>query len=438
MPSTCPRSSVRPRRLAPPPARTATSTDGASGVVIEGTDASIRDLVRPDVPYPVVMVLWSPRLKESADFVATIAAVAQRYAGRFQLVTVDVDANPAILQAFQVQAVPVSFAFLQGQPVPLFEGAQPEAQVTAVIDQVLALAAQHGVTGTVRRRRRRAARRATDDAAEEPPLPPLHQQAYDAIESGDLDAAAAAYREALTQSPADTDAKLGLAQVGLMQRTAGVDLPAARAAAAADPTDVDAQIVVADLDLLGGHVEDAFVRLIDTVRVTADADRNKAREHLVELFEVVGTTDERVVKARKSLMSASSDPALPDCQRARDARSSQPLARRAVRATVSRRRSHRVCEWLEWTRRCGSWAVGSVSRLASGGLRVRLMTTRASSRRLRISAPTCSGGRSPASTQRPHAGCPPPASGAEHHEVHRLGRREVEEVLERVAAARRR
>ena len=89
-----------------------------------------------------------------------------------------------------------------------------------------------------------------------------------------------------------------------MQRTAGVDLQSARAAAAADPTDVDAQIVVADLDLLGGHVEDAFVRLIDTVRVTADADRNKAREHLVELFEVVGTTDERVVKARKSLMSA--------------------------------------------------------------------------------------------------------------------------------------
>ena len=89
-----------------------------------------------------------------------------------------------------------------------------------------------------------------------------------------------------------------------MQRTAGVDLAAARAAAAADPADVDAQILVADLDLLGGHVEDAFVRLIDTVRVTGDADRNKAREHLVELFEVVGTGDERVVKARKSLMSA--------------------------------------------------------------------------------------------------------------------------------------
>ena len=293
------------KRPAPPagPASPAdpTTTGGASGVVVEGTDATISELVRPDLPYPVVMVLWSPRLKESADFVATMVAVARRYAGRYQLVTVDVDANPAILQAFQVQAVPVSFAFLQGQPVPLFEGAQPEAQVTGIIDQVLALAAQHGVTGTVPGA---DAAPAAAEVAEELPLPPLHQQAYDAIESGDLEAAAAAYREALAQSPADTDAKLGLAQVGLMQRTAGVDLQSARAAAAADPTDVDAQIVVADLDLLGGHVEDAFVRLIDTVRVTADADRNKAREHLVELFEVVGTTDERVVKARKSLMSA--------------------------------------------------------------------------------------------------------------------------------------
>src|SRR6476659_7801 len=277
-----------------------TSADGA-GLVIEGTDASIRDVIAASASHPVVMVLWSPRLQESADFVTTFGSVARRYGGRFQLVTVDVDANPTILQAFQVQAVPVSFAFVQSQPVPLFEGVQPEAQITAIIDQVLALAAQHGVTGTVAAGDVAAA---ADEDEQEQPLPPLHQKAFDAIESGDLDGAAAAYREALAQSPADTDAKLGLAQVGLLQRTQGVDLQTARAAAAAAPTDVDAQILVADLDLLGGHVEDAFLRLIDTVRVTADADRNTVREHLVELFEVVGVTDERVVRARKSLMSA--------------------------------------------------------------------------------------------------------------------------------------
>jgi putative thioredoxin len=296
------------KRPAPPapggaPGASAPRATLAPGVVVEGTDATIGDLVGPAVAHPVVMVLWSPRLQESASFVDTFTTVAARYAGRFQLVTVDVDANPAILQAFQVQAVPVSFAFVQGQPVPLFEGVQPEAQIAGVIDQVLALAAQHGVTGTVP-----GAAVVSEDAsaapAEEPPLPPLHQQAFDAIEEGDLDGAAAAYREALAQNPADTDAKLGLAQVGLLQRTAGVDLEAARAAAAAAPTDVAAQILVADLDLLGGHVEDAFVRLIDTVRATSDADRTAARVHLVELFEVVGVTDERVVRARKSLMSA--------------------------------------------------------------------------------------------------------------------------------------
>jgi len=291
----------RPAQPAGPASGAASTSADAAGLVIEGTDATIRDVIAASDRHPVVMVLWSPRLQESADFVASFGAVARRYAGRFQLVTVDVDANPTILQAFQVQAVPVSFAFVQSQPVPLFEGVQPEAQITAIIDQVLALAAQHGVTGTVAAGEVAAAE---DEDEQEPPLPPLHQKAFDAIESGDLDGAAAAYREALAQSPADTDAKLGLAQVGLLQRTQGVDLQTARAAAAAAPTDVDAQILVADLDLLGGHVEDAFLRLIDTVRVTADADRNTVREHLVELFEVVGVTDERVVRARKSLMSA--------------------------------------------------------------------------------------------------------------------------------------
>ena len=284
----------------PGSAEATTSGDGAR-LVVEGTDASIRDVIAASAQHPVVMVLWSPRLQQSADFVATFTRVTQRYAGRFQLVTVDVDANPTIMQAFQVQAVPVSFAFVAGQPVPLFEGVQPEEQVTAIVDQVLALAAEHGVTGTVDGAGDASA---TAAAPEEPPLPPLHQKAFEAIEADDLDGAAEAYRQALNENPADADAKLGLAQVGLMQRTQGADLQAARAAAAAAPTDVDAQILVADLDLLGGHVEDAFLRLIDTVRVTADADRNKAREHLVELFEVIGVSDERVVRARKSLMSA--------------------------------------------------------------------------------------------------------------------------------------
>lgn len=280
----------------------ATRPADGSGLVVVGTDASIRDVLAASAQHPVVMVIWSSRLPESADFVAVLETVTRRYTGRFQLVTVDADANPTILQAFQVQAVPVTFAFLQGQPVPLFEGAQPEAQVSAVIDQVLTLAQQHGVTGTVLFDDSAVA--GQDEPPEEPPLAPLHQKAFDAIEADDLDGAAAAYREAMAENPADADARVGLAQVGLMQRTADADLVEARSAAAAAPDDVDAQILVADLDLLGGHVEDAFARLIDTVRVTVDADRNRVREHLVELFEVIGMSDERVIRSRRALMSA--------------------------------------------------------------------------------------------------------------------------------------
>ncbi|MDQ1483516.1 MAG: putative thioredoxin, partial [Actinomycetota bacterium] len=144
----------------------------------------------------------------------------------------------------------------------------------------------------------------TPEAEAEPELPPLHQEAFDAIERDDLDAAIAAYTQALAQNPADEEAAIGLAQVKLMQRTAGVDPQAARDAAAKAPHDVDAALLVADLDILGGHVEDAFARLVDLVRATQEAERDKVREHLVELFSVIGAHDERVQKARRALMSA--------------------------------------------------------------------------------------------------------------------------------------
>src|SRR5690606_32913785 len=125
----------------------------------------------------------------------------------------------------------------------------------------------------------------------EPELPPLHQEAYEAIERDDLDGAVGAYERALAQDPRDEMARAGLAQVQLLRRTRGVDPAAARAAAAADPRDVDANLVVADLDVLGGMVEDAFARLVDLVRVTAGDEREAVRVRLVELFGVVGDAD---------------------------------------------------------------------------------------------------------------------------------------------------
>ncbi len=278
---------------------------GSAGLFVTGTDATFQEFVTASLRYPVVVVLWSSRLPESGDFAKVMGGLAASNQGKFQVVSVDVDENPGLLRALQVQQVPMTIALLQGRPLPLFVGPLLPQEVQPVLDELLQVAVQNGITGRVSA--------APDDAAvadeapdeeAEPALPPHLAAAFDAIEAGDLEGAAKAYEQALAANPADAEAKAGLAQVGLLRRTEGVDPATARAAASADPTDVPAQILVADLDVLGGHVEDAFSRLVDTVRATTGDDRNAAREHLLELFEVVGSGDERVAAGRRALMSA--------------------------------------------------------------------------------------------------------------------------------------
>ncbi|WP_457252402.1 tetratricopeptide repeat protein [Pedococcus sp. P5_B7] len=286
---------------APAAGPSASGVAGRSGVVVEGSDTNFQEIANASVGVPMLVILWAAQIPESRDYLDTVVAVAGTYEGRFQVVSVDVEQNPTLLRAFQVQSVPMTMGLIQGQPVPMFAGIQPESALRPVLDEFLALAVQHGVAGRVEVA---AAEPAAEGEEVVEQLPPLHQEAYDAIERGDLDGAAAAYQQALKQNPADADAELGLAQVGLMQRTDGADLQQARAAAADHPTDVAAQGLVADLDVLGGHVEDAFLRLIDLVRATSGDEREQARNHLLQLFAVVGSHDERVRKARTALMSA--------------------------------------------------------------------------------------------------------------------------------------
>jgi putative thioredoxin len=218
------------------------------------------------------------------------------------LAAADADRSPQLVQAFQAQAIPTVVAVVAGQPVPLFAGVQPDDVIDQVFDQLLELAAQHGVTGSIDPGE---AGDTADGAAAagpaEEPLPPLHQEAYDAIERGDFDAAASAYRTAIAQDPRDTLAVAGLAQANLLGRLQGKTLDSIRNAAAAAPDDLDAQLDVADLDLSGGHVDDAFDRIL-TLFPTLDAEgKRRVRERLVELFEVVGVDDPRVVTARRRL-----------------------------------------------------------------------------------------------------------------------------------------
>lgn len=281
------------------PAPAAAASSGAGGVLIDVTDASLEEAILATRDVPALFVLWDGQAPQTKAAVDHAVQAAERVAGRLRVCAVDIRQAPGTAQAFQVQQVPVTLALIAAQPVPLFAGVQPVAQLDAVVDQVLQLAAQNGVTG---RFEAVPAEGGTGEGVAD--LPVAHAAAYDAIEAGDYGAAAAAYEQALRDNPADADAKVGLAQVQLLQRVAAADPVAARAAAAQRPGDVEAQLLVADLDVSGGHVEDAFARLVDLVRATTEDERDRVRTHLLALFEVVGAADDRVVRARRALMSA--------------------------------------------------------------------------------------------------------------------------------------
>lgn len=272
----------------------------ASEVVVDVTEADFQAVVvDQSMSVPVVIDFWADWCEPCKTLSPVLERLAVQDGGRWLLAKIDVDANQRLGQAFQVQGIPAVFAVVKGQPVPLFQGALPEPQVREYLDELLKVAEANGVTG-----RLAVGQAVADQAPEEPALDPRYDEAYEAIERGDLDAAATAYEGLLAASPSDAEAKAGLGQVDLMRRTRSLDDAAARKAAAENPGDVQAQLDVADLDLLGGHVEDAFSRLIDLVRRLDGDERVRARTHLVGLFELVGNHDERVARARTALANA--------------------------------------------------------------------------------------------------------------------------------------
>jgi putative thioredoxin len=275
----------------PAPARTAPAEGGgASSLVVEATDATFSSILELSNSVPVLVEFYGQGLAPSLEPLVT------EYGGRLVLATIDGTKNPQLVQAFQVTEVPTVAAVIAGRPLQLFVGMPAMEEVRGVLDQVLEVAAQQKVTGTVP-----VSGEAADAEPVEEPLPPHHQEAYDAIAAGDYATAIAEYRLAITQNPRDALAVAGLAQVSLLSRLDGQTADAIRAAAAAAPADVDAQLAVADLDISGGHADDAFGRLLDLFP-TLDADgRNAVRTRLLEHFEVVGADDPRVVAARRRL-----------------------------------------------------------------------------------------------------------------------------------------
>jgi len=285
------------------PAGTGSPGGQPDGFVFDVSEDTFEtDVLERSRTVPVVMDLWAEWCGPCKQLSPILEKLAAEANGAWVLAKVDVDANPQLSAALQVQSIPMVVAVIAGQLVPGFLGALPEAQVRQWLGQLMQAVKQLGMPGAEGPAPDGEAGPDSGPAAE-PYQDPGLLEAQQAMERGDLGAAAAAFERMLADVPGHPVAVQGLAQVNLFRRVNSYDEAAARKAAAASPGDVDAQIKVADLDLASGRAGEAFDRLLGVIRRTAGEDRNRARLHLIGLFDIFPPRDSRVTKARSTLSS---------------------------------------------------------------------------------------------------------------------------------------
>jgi thioredoxin len=307
-------------------AQSSPGQDGTSdGTVIDVTEQTFNiDVVERSRTTPVIMDLWADWCGPCKQLSPVLEKLAAEAGGQWILAKVDVDANQQLSAALQVQSIPMVVAVIGGQLVDGFLGALPEPQVRQWIGQVLAVAAKMGLkvspppNGPANDTAAGDAAGAVADSGTDAfgagaaasaggpgagGMPPVFAEARQAMERGDFDAAAKAFEAELARNPADTVAKSGLAQVNLIRRVNSYDEAKVRRDAAEHPADAEAQAKVADIDIAVGRVDEAFDRLLGVVRRSAGDDREKARAHLVGLFDILPPRDPRVNRARATLSS---------------------------------------------------------------------------------------------------------------------------------------
>ena len=277
----------------------------AGGYVIDTNENTFQAMVQTSATFPILLLLWSPTDDRLFDMARTLGDAVNKLNGQIQLSRIDIEANPSIAQAFQVQGAPALFALIGGRPMPLMQGLPSDAELQQIAEVVLpkliAAAQQAGVTGTAPYSGDPDAAGYASDTNAADQVPPEHQEAYMLAQQGDYAGAAAAYGKVLEADPNDSLAARERAKSLLLSRSATANVRDVRAAAAADPNDVDAQLAVADVDMIGGQIQDAFDRLLDFVAAGHKDQIEPVRQRLLEYFAIPEPTDERLKRARRRL-----------------------------------------------------------------------------------------------------------------------------------------
>ena len=274
----------------------------AGGYVIDTTENTFQAMVQTSATFPILLLLWLPTDDRLFPMAKALGDAVNAMNGQLQLSRIDVASFPAVAQAFGVQGAPALFALINGRPMPLLQGVPSDQEMQQIVDEVLPkivqVAQQAGVTGT--------APYSGDPDAEQTPspeqtVPPEHDQAHRLAMEGDYAGAAAAYDKVLEADPNDALAARERAKALLLARSADADVREVRAAAADHPEDVDAQMAVADIDMIGGQIQDAFDRLLDYLAAGHRDQMETVRVRLLEYFAIPDPSDERLKRARRRL-----------------------------------------------------------------------------------------------------------------------------------------
>jgi putative thioredoxin len=252
-------------------------------LTIEVDEESIRDYLALSDQLPL-LVLFVGSDPASNALKQSIEALTNNLAGELLTLVIDGEKYQSLANAFEVTQLPTVYGLLKGQPAPLFAGNQPAEQIQLVIDRVIEVAKENGLTGKV----------SVKEQPQEPELTEVQRLAFDLIEKQDYQGAKAMYERALLENPADSLSEEGLAQVKLLIRLEGKDLASATNQNTSPLERADALIAT-------GQAQLGFQVLLELFEKSDKEDREELRLRLVELFLVVGAVEPSVVEARRKL-----------------------------------------------------------------------------------------------------------------------------------------
>lgn len=287
----------------------------AGGYVVDVDTAGFDSMVRTSATYPILLLMWQEDDNRYFDLARKLADMVTEMKGQMQLARMDIASNPQVVQALQMQGAPALYAFIGGRPMPIVQGMPTDEELRQIKEQILpqlvAAAQQSGITGTApymgnesdqanREGQGQDGSSGNDRGPSHPQIPAGHEEAYQLAQEGKYHQAAAAYHKIMESDPHDVLAAREYAKAALLDRNGESDVRAVRKAAGDAPDDLQAQLDVADIDMIGGRLEDACNRLLDFL-TTHRESKDLIRQRLLEYFAIPEASDERVRQARARL-----------------------------------------------------------------------------------------------------------------------------------------